>query len=179
NAPDVHAEVTVELRVFGCDDRLAQDRVDVLVAHDDPALRGELSDDASVAGEDARDGARSVVVERGYLGQVARIGKKDAAQNPQHRREHEQGNQSPALRHADDDVSHVLSVPYETKHARCVRLHYLERRTAPPSDRPCCAPPPGAAAGVLCGAATVPPAGAEGAGLPGAAVSRAAGGAAG
>ena len=44
DAPDVDAEMPVELGVFGGDDRLAQQRVDVVVADDDAALRGELAD---------------------------------------------------------------------------------------------------------------------------------------
>ena len=39
DAPDVDAEMTVELRVFGRDDRLPQQRVDVVVADDDAPLR--------------------------------------------------------------------------------------------------------------------------------------------
>ena len=44
DAPDVDAEVPVELGVFGGDDRLAQQRVDVVVADDDAPLGGELAD---------------------------------------------------------------------------------------------------------------------------------------
>ena len=44
DAPDVDAEMAVELRVFGGDDRLLQQRVDVVVADDDAPLGGELAD---------------------------------------------------------------------------------------------------------------------------------------
>jgi hypothetical protein len=43
-SPDVDAEVAVELGVLGGDNRLAEQRVDVVVADDD-ALRRELADD--------------------------------------------------------------------------------------------------------------------------------------
>ena len=49
DAPDVDAEVPVELGVLGRDDRLAQQRVDVVVADDDAALGGELADHLAVA----------------------------------------------------------------------------------------------------------------------------------
>ena len=54
DAPDVDAEMAVELGVFGRDDRLAQQRVDVVVADDDAALRGELADDLPVGGRRSR-----------------------------------------------------------------------------------------------------------------------------
>ena len=53
DAPDVDAEVAVELGVLGRDDRLPQQRVDVVVADDDAALRGELADDLAVGRVDA------------------------------------------------------------------------------------------------------------------------------
>ena len=49
DAPDVHADMALELGVFGRDDRLAQHRVDVVVADDDAALGGELADDLALA----------------------------------------------------------------------------------------------------------------------------------
>ena len=50
DAPDVDAEVAIELGVLGGDDRLAQERVDVVVADDDAPLGGELADDLAVRG---------------------------------------------------------------------------------------------------------------------------------
>src|SRR5206468_5697031 len=44
DAPDVDAEVAVELSILGCDDRLAKRRVDVLVPDDHAALGRELAD---------------------------------------------------------------------------------------------------------------------------------------
>ena len=79
DAPDVHAEVAVELGVLGGDDRLAQQRVDVVVADDHPALGRELTDELVVGGVDAGDRARRVVVEGRNLRKVSGIREKDAA----------------------------------------------------------------------------------------------------
>ena len=54
DAPDVDAEVALELGVFGGDDRLPQQRVDVVVADDDAALGGELADHLAAARRRAR-----------------------------------------------------------------------------------------------------------------------------
>ena len=62
DARDAQAEVLLEVGVLGGDDRLAQERGDVVVADDDPALGGELADTSPFARE-ARDGVRLVVVE--------------------------------------------------------------------------------------------------------------------
>jgi hypothetical protein len=56
--------MTIELGVFGGDDRLPQNRIDVVVADDDAALRRELADQLTLRGIHARDRARRVVVER-------------------------------------------------------------------------------------------------------------------
>ena len=64
DAPDVDAEVLVELGVLGRDDRVAQQRVDVVVADDHAPLRRELADHLAARRVDARDRARRVVVER-------------------------------------------------------------------------------------------------------------------
>ena len=106
DAPDVDAEVAIELGVLGRDDRLAQQRVDVVVADDDAALRGELADDLAVGGVDARDRARRVVVERGDLRQVAGVGEQHAAQDAEHRRDDEQRDDAGVAGDADDDVGH-------------------------------------------------------------------------
>ena len=81
DAPDVDAEMAVELRVFGRDDRLPQQRVDVVVADDDAPLGGELADQLVVGRVDARDGAGGVVVERGDLRKVAGVREEHAAQD--------------------------------------------------------------------------------------------------
>ncbi len=105
DAPDVDAEVAVEFRVLGRDDRLSQQRVDLVVSHHHAALRRELADGLAAAGVDARDGARGVVVERGYLWEVAGVGEHDAAEDAEHRRDDEQRNQSGVARDFDDYVS--------------------------------------------------------------------------
>ena len=56
--PDVHPEMAVEFRVFGRDDRLPQQRVDVVVADDDAPLRRELANQLSAGGIDPGDRAR-------------------------------------------------------------------------------------------------------------------------
>ena len=102
DAPDVDAEVAVELGVLGRDDRLAQQRVDVVVADDDAALRGELADELAVRRVDARDGARRVVVERGDLRQVAGVREEHAAQDAEQRGDDEQGDDPGVAGEADD-----------------------------------------------------------------------------
>ena len=52
HAPDVDAEMPVELGVLGGDDRLAQQRVDLVVADDHAALRRELADHLAAGGVD-------------------------------------------------------------------------------------------------------------------------------
>ena len=106
DAPDVDAEVPVELGVLGRDDRLPQQRVDVVVADDDAALGGELADHLAVARVDARDRARRVVVERRDLRQVAGVGEEHAAEDAEHRRDDEQRDDAGVAGDADDDVGH-------------------------------------------------------------------------
>ena len=106
NAPDVHAEVALELGVFGRDDRLPQRRVDVVVAHDDAALRGEFADDFALRGVEPRDRARRVVVERGDLREVARVCEQHTAEDAEQRRHHEQRRDGRVAREADDVVRH-------------------------------------------------------------------------
>jgi len=106
NAPDVDAEVTVEFGVLGGDDRLAQQRVDVVVADDDAPLGGELADDLSAARVDARDCAGRIVIERRHLRQIAGVGEHDAAEHTEHCRDNEQGDETGVPRDFDDDVGH-------------------------------------------------------------------------
>ncbi len=53
DARGAEAEVLLEVGVFGGHDGLAQHRGDVLVADHDAALGGELTDDLSVARQEA------------------------------------------------------------------------------------------------------------------------------
>ena len=106
DAPDVDAEMAVEVGVLGRDDRLAEQRVDVVVADDDAALGGEFADQLAVGRIDARDRAGRVVVERGDLGQVAGVGEQDAAQDAEQRRDDEQRGDAGAPGEADDDMGH-------------------------------------------------------------------------
>ena len=71
DARHADAEVLVEPRILGRDDRIAQQRRDLFVADDDAALGGELADGPAVAREDARDRVRTVIVERADFGDVA------------------------------------------------------------------------------------------------------------
>ena len=107
DAPDVHAEMAIELGVLGRDDGLAQHGVDVVVADDDTPLRGELADDLAVGRQHTRDRARRVVVERRHLRQVARIGEENAAQDPEHGRNDEQRRDSGAANDLDDVGGHL------------------------------------------------------------------------
>ena len=110
HAPEVDAEMAIELGVLGRDDRLAQQWVDLVVADDDAALRGELADHLSGAGVDAGDRARRVVVERGDLRQVTGVGEHHAAEDAEHRRHHEQRDDPGVACDPDDDVSHAASL---------------------------------------------------------------------
>ncbi len=100
------AEVAIEIGVLGREDGLAQPRRDVLVLDHDPALRRELADDPPVGRVDAGDRVRRVVVQGGDLRQVARIGKQDPGDDPEHRRQDEEGDDQGAAGNADDDVGH-------------------------------------------------------------------------
>src|SRR5262249_54638824 len=95
-------EMPFELGVLGGDDRMAQQRVDIVVADDDPALSGEFADDLAVGSVNARDRARRVVVERGDLREIAGVGKQHAAQDPQHRDADEEPGDAGVARDADD-----------------------------------------------------------------------------
>ncbi len=120
NAPDVHADVAFELRVFRRDDGLLQRRVDVVVADDDAALGGELADDFALRRIEARNGARRVVVERGHLREVARVREENAAQNAEQCRHHEQRRDGGVACEADDVVRHGGQV-YQKRSGRSGR----------------------------------------------------------
>jgi hypothetical protein len=106
DAEDVDPEMPIELCIFGRDDRLAKDRIDIVVADDDTALRRELADDFPVRRVDARDRARRVIVERRDLRQVADVGEEDAGADAQHRDQDEEGGDAGVARDSDDDVFH-------------------------------------------------------------------------
>ena len=142
DAPDVHAEVPIEFGVLGGDDRLPQQRVDVVVADHDAPLRGELTDHLAAAGGDAGDRARGVVVERRHLRQIAGEREHDAAQNPEHRGHDEQRDDAGIAGDADDDVSHRFncSVPRRLRvEVYKAPLNFYTQSTIRPSlPRACC-----------------------------------------
>ncbi len=107
DAPDVHAEVAIELRVLGGDDRLAQQRVDVVVADDDAALGGELADHLATGRIDPGDGAGGIVVEGGDLRQVSRVREHDAAEDAEDRGNDEQRHQAGVAGDFDDYVGQM------------------------------------------------------------------------
>ena len=106
DARQAEADVLLEVLVLGRDDRLAQQGRDAVVAHDEPPLLGELADDVAVAGVDAGDGARRVVVERRDLRQVAGKRKQDAAHRAEHDRQQEQQEDGRLARDPDDVGGH-------------------------------------------------------------------------
>src|SRR5204863_8371806 len=106
DAEDVDAEVPIELRVFGGDDRLVEHRVDVVVADDDAPLGGEFADDLAVRGVHTGDGARRVIIERGDLRQVAGVREQHAGADPEHRRHDEQRGDAGVTRDTDYYVFH-------------------------------------------------------------------------
>ncbi len=87
----VEADVPEEVRVFGREDRLAQDERDFLVADHHAPLDGKVADQLSVLAEDARDGVGRVLVEGTDLGKVVRIRKQDATQRAEQGRADEEG----------------------------------------------------------------------------------------
>ena len=108
DAPDVDAEVLVEFGVLGRDDRVAQQRVDVVVADDHAPLRRELADHLAARRVHARDRARRVVVQRRDGGQVAGVGEHDAAEDAEHRRDDEE----------HDDAGVAGDTNYDMRHGR-------------------------------------------------------------
>jgi hypothetical protein len=107
DAPDVHAEVAVELGVLGGDDGFAEQWVDVVVADDDPALRRKLADDLAVGSVNTSDRAGGVIVERRDLRQIAGIGEEHAAERAEHRHDNEQQGDASPVGHAHDVASHA------------------------------------------------------------------------
>jgi hypothetical protein len=73
--------VALELGILGRDDRLPQEGIDVVVADDDAALRGEFADHLALRRVEPGDGAGGVVVERGDLREVAGIREQHTAQD--------------------------------------------------------------------------------------------------
>ncbi len=106
DARDADPEVPVETRVLGRHDGLAQRRRDVVVLHDDAALGGELADDLAVRRVDPRDGVRRVLVERGDVRQVARVGEQDAADDAEDGGDEEERDEPGVTGDAKDDVGH-------------------------------------------------------------------------
>ena len=110
DAPDVDAEMPVEIGVFGGDDRLAQHRIDVVVSDDNAPLRREFPDQLSLRGVDARDGAGRIVVERGDLREVVGVREHHSAQDAEHRRDDEERHDAGVAGDADDVMGHEVSV---------------------------------------------------------------------
>ena len=109
----------LELRVLGRNDRLAQPRRHLVVGDDDTALRGKFADDFPPRAVDARDGARSVIVQRRDLRQVAGKGKEHAGDRSQQGRENEQQHESGASRQFDDVFSHCRLPIADCRSADC------------------------------------------------------------
>jgi hypothetical protein len=108
DAPDVDAEVAIELGVLGRDNPLTEQRVDVIVPDDDPPLRRELADHLAVRGVDARDRAGRVVVEHRDARQIACVREQHPAQDAEHPRDHEERDDAGIPSDADDVVGHGI-----------------------------------------------------------------------
>ena len=106
DAPDVDPEMALELGILGGNNRVAQQRIDVVVADDDAPLSGELADDRTVGGVDARDRARRVIVECRHSWQIARVGEEDTTEDPEYRRDDEQRDETRVPRNTNDNVRH-------------------------------------------------------------------------
>ena len=79
HAPEIDAEVGLEILVFGRDDGVAQDLGEIFVAADHPALQGEGADDAALVVVELRDGAGAELLELGDLRKVGGVDKKESA----------------------------------------------------------------------------------------------------
>src|SRR5262249_6358591 len=75
----IDAPVLLKVLVFGGDDRGAQDRRNLVVRQQNPALQGERADGLAVIGVELRFDNRAVGFERVNLGQVARIDEEQSA----------------------------------------------------------------------------------------------------
>jgi hypothetical protein len=89
DARDAEPEVLLEVGVFRGKDGLAEDRGDLVVAHDHAALGGEFADDLAVGGQQTRNGVGAIVVESANLGEVVRKRQEHAAHRTKPRNQQE------------------------------------------------------------------------------------------
>jgi hypothetical protein len=109
DAPDVHAEMAVEFGIFGGDDCLAEQWVDVVVADDHAALRRKFADYLAVGGVNARNRAGCVIVECRDLRQIAGVGEEHATEGAEHRHDNEQQGDAGSVSYAHDIASHRIA----------------------------------------------------------------------
>jgi hypothetical protein len=102
-ARDADTEMAFKLRVLAGDDGLPQDRRDVVVANHDPPLGCEFADLLAVAGDQSRDRARLVIVQRADRRDVVRVDEHQAAQCAEERRDDEEREEARPTREPDDN----------------------------------------------------------------------------
>src|SRR5690606_8821179 len=108
DARDAEPEVLLERLILGRDDRLPQQRRDLVVADDDPALRGELADELAVPVEDPRDDAWRVVVERRDVRQILGRREQQAGERAGCGHDQEEQDDGCAAGETDDVSGHKL-----------------------------------------------------------------------
>ena len=84
----------LKVRVLTGENRLPQHRRDVVVTNHDAPLDSELIDDLPVACEQAGDRVGLIGVEGADLGQIVGVGEEDAAECPEQRHDHEEGDEA-------------------------------------------------------------------------------------
>jgi len=99
---NAQANVRIESGVLGRDKGLTEEGRDVVVADDEAPLDGEIANQFAIAGIDARDRVRVVVIERGNFRQVARVREEHATQRAEHRGDDEEGDDAGALGETND-----------------------------------------------------------------------------
>src|SRR5579864_3273 len=90
DAPEVYPGVTVEIFVFDRDQRVAEHRREIVVAHDDSSLQRERADDFSVIIIEFSDRAGPIGFERVHLGQVGGVYEQQATGGADQNRDQDQ-----------------------------------------------------------------------------------------
>ena len=98
---EAQPEVLLELRVLLCDDGLTERRCDVLVPNDHSAFGGKLTDYLPIACKQARDRARTVVVQSADFGQVRPVGEEHTSERSEQPSHHEHHHEDRPSRYAN------------------------------------------------------------------------------
>ena len=111
DAPEIDSGVAIEIFVFDRDQRVAQDRREIVVARDHAALQRERADDAAVIVVEFGDRAGTVGFQSVDLRQVGRVDEQEAGSRAhQDGDQHEQTEQNAANQLAPTDFDRRESV---------------------------------------------------------------------